>query len=68
MKRIMLTHALADFPRVIFRIGEENLRSRRAMEKIGGVMIPWNEVGEVFGRPVRHIAYAITREAFARWD
>lgn len=39
------------------------------MEKIGGVMIPWNEVGELlFGRPVRHIAYAITREAFARWD
>jgi RimJ/RimL family protein N-acetyltransferase len=64
----MLTHALADFPRVIFRIGEENLRSRRAMEKIGGVMIPWNEVGEVFGRPVRHIGYAISRESFARWD
>jgi hypothetical protein len=31
-------------------------------------MIPWNEVGEVFGRPVRHIGYAISREAFARWD
>jgi N-acetyltransferase len=68
MKRIMLAHALAGFPRVIFRIGEENLRSRRAMEKIGGVTIPWNEVGEVFGRPVRHIAYTITREVFARWD
>jgi hypothetical protein len=25
-------------------------------------------VGEVFGRPVRHIAYTITREGFARWD
>jgi N-acetyltransferase len=65
MKRIMLAHALASFPRVIFRVGEENWRSRRAMEKIGGVRIPWDEVITIFDRQVRHVAYAITRESIA---
>ncbi|MFO1240223.1 MAG: GNAT family N-acetyltransferase [Sphingomonadaceae bacterium] len=65
MKRIMLTHALAHFPRVIFRIAESNLRSRRAMEKIGGEAIPWDETVTAFGRAVPYVAYAITRERFA---
>lgn len=68
MKRMMIAHALASFPRVIFRVGEDNLRSRGAMEKIGGVLIPWDEVADMRGRKVRHVAYAITREAFALWD
>lgn len=68
MKRIMLAHALASFPRVIFRVGEANHRSRGAMTKIGGVLIDWDEVLDVFGRQVRHVAFEITRESFARWD
>ena len=63
MKRIMLAHALAHFPRVIFRVGEANLRSRRAIEKINGNPIPWNETGPISGRKV--VAFAITREGFA---
>lgn len=65
IKRIMLKHALASYSRVIFRVGEENWRSRRAMEKIGGVLIPWNEVISVFGREIPHVAYEITVESFA---
>jgi N-acetyltransferase len=65
MKRIMLTHALASFPRVIFRVGRDNVRSRRAMEKIGGVLIPWDEIVTVLGRDMPFIAYEITREGFA---
>ena len=65
MKRIMLTHALGRFPRVIFRVGEDNVRSRRAMEKIGGVLIPWDETITAFGRDMRFIAYEISREVFA---
>jgi N-acetyltransferase len=39
MKRLMLDHALASgFDRVWFHIGKQNFRSRRAMEKIGGVL------------------------------
>lgn len=65
MKRAMLTHALASFPRVIFRVGRDNVRSRRAMEKIGGVLIPWDETITALGRNIPFIAYEITREGFA---
>lgn len=38
MKRLMIGHALASVRTVVFMIGPENLRSRRAVEKIGGVL------------------------------
>lgn len=65
MKHIMLTHALASFPRVIFRVGKDNVRSRRAMEKIGGRLIPWEETVTALGRDIHFIAYEISREGFA---
>jgi N-acetyltransferase len=65
MKRIMLAHALASFPRVIFRVGEDNVRSRGAMTKIGGMLIPWDETITAFGRDMRYVAFEITRESFA---
>ena len=34
MKRLMLDHAFRFVERVVFRIGPENLRSRRAIEKL----------------------------------
>jgi N-acetyltransferase len=37
MKQLMLEHAFQFVRRVIFMIGESNIRSRRAVEKIGGV-------------------------------
>jgi N-acetyltransferase len=37
MKRLMLHHAFKFVENVIFRIGPQNLRSQRAVEKIGGV-------------------------------
>ena len=36
MKRLMLSHAFKFVDNVIFTIGANNLRSQRAMEKIGG--------------------------------
>jgi RimJ/RimL family protein N-acetyltransferase len=39
LKRLMLDHAFRFVEHVVFRIGPRNLRSRRAMEKIGGVEI-----------------------------
>jgi len=38
MKRLMLEHAFKSVERVIFIIGPDNRRSRRAIEKIGGVL------------------------------
>lgn len=37
MKYLMLRHAFRFVNRVIFLVGPQNLRSQRAMEKIGGV-------------------------------
>jgi N-acetyltransferase len=65
MKRVMLSHALASFPRVIFRVGEDNIRSRGAMTKIGGVLIPWDETVTALGRDMHYVAFEITRESFA---
>ena len=39
MKSMMLRHAFQFVDSVIFRVGAHNYRSRRAMEKIGGVLI-----------------------------
>lgn len=38
MKRLMLEHAFQFVESVIFVIGPQNLRSRRAVEKIGGIL------------------------------
>jgi RimJ/RimL family protein N-acetyltransferase len=37
MKRLMLSHAFRFVERVVFLIGPDNIRSRRAVEKIGAV-------------------------------
>ena len=39
LKALMLGHAFKFVDRVIFHVGADNLRSRRAMEKLGGVLI-----------------------------
>src|SRR5438874_2295928 len=39
MKQLMLQHAFRFVNSVIFLVGQQNLRSQRAMEKIGGVRV-----------------------------
>jgi len=65
MKRLMLAHAFRFVGRVVFRVGADNVISRKAMAKIGGRLIgePWIE--ERVGRPVEHVLFEITREDFA---
>ena len=66
MKRLMLAHALRYVERVDFRVGENNHRSRRAMEKIGGRLSDRDGgIIETVSGPVRHVVYEITRESFA---
>ena len=65
MKALMIGHALTGFDRVIFLIGEDNLRSRRAIEKIGAVLTDRLDAAEMAGRTVRHVVYAIDRAGFA---
>lgn len=65
LKTLMLEHAFRFVDRVIFHVGAGNLRSRRAMEKLGGVLI-----GEVamsyYGEPShQNVVYKIDA---ADWD
>ena len=61
MKALMLDHAFACVERVIFLVGDANIRSRRAVEKIGGYLTPRVYHSELAGRPVVHVIYAIDR-------
>ena len=65
MKRLMLAHALQSVERVEFRVGESNTISRRAMEKIGGVLTDREDISIHAGVPQRHVIYEIDREGFA---
>lgn len=65
VKRLMIGHVLRTFERAIFLIGAENIRSRRAIEKIGGVLTERTVSSEIEGRTVAHVVYAIDRTGFA---
>jgi len=66
LKRLMLGHAFTFADTALFSVGEGNLRSRRALEKIGGRLTPRRFADEVNGQPVVHLVYAITAADFAR--
>lgn len=61
IKRLMLAHAFTFADTVLFRIGEKNARSRRAMEKIGGVARPEPQHYPHYGP---HLVYEITKANF----
>lgn len=66
LKRLMLAHALRWVERVDFRVGEHNLRSRGAMERIGGHLSARDGgVVETASGPARHVIYEVTRASFA---
>jgi RimJ/RimL family protein N-acetyltransferase len=70
LKRLMLAHAFRFVDRVIFRVGEHNLRSRRALEKIGARLTTRSQTAMMAGKEVRHLVYALERaefEASAFW-
>jgi N-acetyltransferase len=59
MKRLMLEHAFRFIDVVLFRVGTTNLRSRKAVEKIGGVLIDGRETIDLHGREIEHVIYRI---------
>ena len=65
MKRLMLEHALRLVEAVRFIVGEDNVRSRTAMTKIGGMLDDWSETRAMAGGPVRHVRFTIDRAGFA---
>ena len=61
MKALMLDHAFRSVARVLFMVGEANIRSRRAVEKIGGYLLPREHRAEMAGRSAVHVVYAIDK-------
>ena len=67
MKRLMLAHALASVGECRFLVGATNIRSRRALERIGARLTDRTEERIMAGGEViPHVTYAITRDDFAR--
>jgi len=64
-KRLMLAHAFGWVGRVVFRVGADNVISRKAMANIGGRLTDVTWVEERAGRPVEHVLYEITRQSFS---
>ncbi|WP_395393888.1 GNAT family N-acetyltransferase [Novosphingobium sp. BL-8A] len=65
MKRLMLAHALAHVDRAIFKVGADNVISRKAMGHIGGRLTDRTFERELCGVIVPHVIFEITRESFA---
>lgn len=65
MKALMIGHALADNARVMFMIGETNIRSRTAIERIGATPTPRRVTAELSTGPIVHVIYTIDRPGFA---
>ena len=61
MKSLMLDHAFRSVARVIFLVGDTNVRSRKAVEKVGGYLTPREHRAEMAGKPIVHVIYAIDR-------
>ena len=63
MKRLMLRHAFNDVQEVLFSVAERNVRSRRAVEKLGA------ELAGAAGAPLwgqMHVIYRLTPQLWAR--
>ena len=61
MKRLMLAHAFTAVGQVIFLVGATNLRSRKAVEKIGALLTDRRETTTLHGRIIEHVIYQISK-------
>lgn len=60
IKAMMIDHALRWFDAAVFYVGAANIRSRKAMEKIGGQLLPGRApVFDMAGVATPHVVYAI---------
>jgi RimJ/RimL family protein N-acetyltransferase len=63
MKRLMLRHAFTDVPEVRFIVAERNLRSRRAVEKLGAELAGAEDTAR-WGQI--HVIYRLTPDLWAQ--
>jgi RimJ/RimL family protein N-acetyltransferase len=61
LKKLMLDHAFQFVPRVLFVVGEKNLRSQKALEKIGAKFSHQVEMPDRVGNPLRNVVFVLHR-------
>ena len=61
MKKLMLDHAFRFAETAIFHVGKNNLRSRKAMEKIGGELVGEEQRTLADGSPNPSVVYRVTK-------
>lgn len=66
LKRLMLEHAFRFVDRVLLIVGENNLRSQKAVQKIGGTFLKTVERPGRDGQVRKNIVFVITREKFLK--
>jgi RimJ/RimL family protein N-acetyltransferase len=61
MKRLMLEHAFQHVERVIFLVGESNIRSQTAVQRIGGVRDGFVDKVDFSGTTARSVKFVINK-------
>ncbi len=61
MKRLMIDHALRFAGNILFFIGENNMRSRKAVEKLGGVLITELDGKSITAPSDARVIYCLSR-------
>lgn len=64
IKKLMIDYALQFVKKVLFHIGETNMRSRKAIEKIGAVEDGSFDKENIDGTPRKVVTYKIVKESF----
>ena len=64
LKSLMLGHAFRFVDRVLFVVGENNIRSQKALEKIGAKFLKKAELPEPDGSLAANVVFVITRKDF----
>ena len=61
LKSLMIAHALRFVERVVFVVGERNLRSQRALQKIGARLLERVELPAPDGRLAPNLVFVVSR-------
>ncbi len=64
LKKLMLDYAFQFVDRILFVVGEKNLRSQKALEKIGARFLKKAHLPARGGTPALNLVFMITRESF----
>jgi len=66
LKKLMIDHAFRFVDSVVFVVGEDNLRSQRALKKIGATLVGEKELRSRDGSPISCVVFRIKTDASFR--